>query len=63
MPYLNVGLTSWATLLLAIILASALLYPVGLRIRRRARSDRFGGIKELTNPEDAKFQYESLRSH
>lgn len=63
MAYLNMGLTFWATLLLAVILASALLCPVGLRIRRRAGGDRFGGIKELTNPEDAKFQYESLRSH
>jgi hypothetical protein len=56
------GLTSWATTL-AVVLVSALLYPVAIRIRRRAKGDRFYGIKELANPEDAKFQYDSLRSY
>ncbi|KAH8878672.1 hypothetical protein GQ53DRAFT_81806 [Thozetella sp. PMI_491] len=47
--------TRWAATLV-VVLASALLYPIVVKIRRRSQKPRPGGIQVLSDPPDAKFQ-------
>ncbi len=44
----------WATLV--VVLASAMLYPVVVKLRRRNRESRPDGLKVLSDPENPKFE-------
>jgi len=54
------GILGYAATVMAVILTSVLLYSITIRVRRRAKGDRFDGITVLADPENGEFEYESL---